>query len=107
MASYRYSSYVLSVSETDDVLAEIASTVDELNDLEDAGFFVAEISAWPLFIRDHGCTARFEYCDICRNAIHRATYNPFLHPLYLAPERIQYEGMDTALSVVCSYVFWP
>ena len=106
MAASRYSSYVLSVSETDDVLAEIASTVDELNDLEDAGLLIAEISAWPLFIRVYSCTARFEYCNIGRYILHRVANSTIHYPLYLAPERIQYEGMDAALSVVCSYSFW-
>jgi hypothetical protein len=66
MAAYRYSSYVLCISKTDDILAEITSTVDELNDLEDASLLIAEISAWPLFIRVYGCTAPFEYCNIGR-----------------------------------------
>src|SRR5260370_34833028 len=99
MAAYRYSSNVLCISQTNDLLAEITSTINELNDLEDAGLFIAEISAWPLFMRVYDCSARFEYCSIDRYTLYRAANSAFFYPLYLASEGISYEGMVATLSV--------
>src|SRR3989442_13450988 len=107
MAAYTYPSYVLSISNTYDTMAEITSPIDELNDLVDAGLLVAEIPTWHLFIRDYDCTASIECRDIDRYTHHRAADCTFFYALHHAPGHISCEGMVATLLVVRSHRIWP
>src|SRR5258708_7410206 len=106
MAAYRYSSFVLSLFNTDVTLAAGTNPTAELNDLEDAGLLIAEISAWPLFIRHHGCIAAVECCSNDRYPDYRSANRAFLYSHPCSSGRIRCQATFTALSFASFRGFW-